>query len=33
MNDIKAEIAAVILTLAIFCGMGLLTLHIIEVSF
>jgi len=33
MNKIQAEIASMIITIAIFCGMGLLTLHIIEVSF
>jgi hypothetical protein len=33
MNNIQAEIASIILSIAIFCGMGLLILHIIEVSF
>jgi hypothetical protein len=33
MNNIQAEIASVIITIAIFCGIGLLILHIIEVSF
>ena len=33
MNNTQAEILSVIITIAIFCGIGLLTLHIIEVSF
>jgi hypothetical protein len=31
MNNIRAEIASVIITIATFCGIGLLILHIIQI--
>jgi hypothetical protein len=33
MNNTQAEILSVVITITIFYGIGLLTLHIIEVSF
>jgi len=33
MNKVQAEMLSVVITIAIFCGIGLLTLYIIEVSF